>query len=81
MTIGKGKRPRDPNQLATPPEEIETDPVPNFWLTGFVAGTPAILSCCFALQGALPMKDVYEVLRQKELEKSRLENEVEALRE
>jgi hypothetical protein len=26
------------------------------------------------------MKDVYEVLRQKELEKSRLENEVEALR-
>jgi len=26
------------------------------------------------------MKDVYAVLRQKELEKSRLENEVEALR-
>ena len=26
------------------------------------------------------MKNVYEVLRQKELEKSRLENEVEALR-
>jgi len=26
------------------------------------------------------MRDVYEVLRQKELEKSRLENEVEALR-
>ena len=26
------------------------------------------------------MKDVYEVLRQKELEQSRLENEVEALR-
>jgi hypothetical protein len=26
------------------------------------------------------MKDVYEVLRHKELEKSRLENEVEALR-
>jgi hypothetical protein len=26
------------------------------------------------------MKDVYTVLRQKELEKSRLENEVEALR-
>jgi len=26
------------------------------------------------------MKDVYEVLKQKELEKSRLENEVEALR-
>ena len=26
------------------------------------------------------MKDIYEVLRQKELEKSRLENEVEALR-
>ncbi len=26
------------------------------------------------------MKDVYEVLRQKEIEQSRLENEVEALR-
>jgi hypothetical protein len=31
-------------------------------------------------EGCSPMKDVYAVLRQKELEKSRLENEVEALR-
>lgn len=30
--------------------------------------------------GALPMKNVYEVLRQKEMELTRLEKEVEALR-
>jgi len=33
-----------------------------------------------AVKGALRMKDVYEVLRQKELDVSRLEKEVEALR-
>ena len=31
-------------------------------------------------EGLWRMKDVYEVLRQKELEQSRLENEVDALR-
>jgi hypothetical protein len=51
-------------------------PLPNFRLTGLAQSNPAILSCYWGLR----MKDVYEVLRQKELEKSRLENEIKALR-
>jgi hypothetical protein len=39
-----------------------------------------LLKSTISLVGALSMKNVYEVLRQKEMELTRLEKEVEALR-
>jgi hypothetical protein len=66
--------------------EIQIRTPPKLRLTGLALSNPVILRLFVHAiptpfsEECLPMKDVYAVLRQKELEKSRLENEVEALR-
>jgi hypothetical protein len=67
--------------------EIILTHYPNFGLPDWKLSNPVILKCDLSMQyphqisyGCLRMKDVYEVLRQKELEVSRLKKEVEALR-
>lgn len=62
------------------PDVNTEEPLENLDKTGKSAKVPSRLSNPTEFAGAMSMKNVYEVLRQKEMELTRLEKEVEALR-